>query len=73
MPTLKRWSFLSILTLVLCIICSGIYGSRLLVMGGISVHRVRPSSFLCVEIKDLEYIARKKPKNIGWLERGVLG
>jgi hypothetical protein len=42
-------------------------------MGGISVRGVRPSSFLRVEIKDLEYMARKRPKNIGWLERGVLG
>ena len=52
MPTLKRWSFLSVLTLILYIMRSGTHGSRLLAMAEISVRGVRPSSFLRVEIRD---------------------
>jgi hypothetical protein len=33
-------------------------------MGGISICRVYSSLFLYIEIKDLEYMARKRPKNI---------
>jgi hypothetical protein len=33
-------------------------------MAGISVRGACPSSFLYIEIKGLEYIARKRPKNI---------
>jgi hypothetical protein len=44
--------------------CSGIYSSRLLVIAGISIRGVYPSLFLYIEIKGLEYIARKRLKNI---------
>jgi hypothetical protein len=33
-------------------------------MAGISIYRVCPSLFLYIEIKGLEYIARKRLKNI---------